>query len=110
MPTGARRSSPAFDPSFLAFQEAVAGHYALEREVGRGGMGVVYLARDVRLDRSVAIKLLPPDLGAQDTLRDRFKREARTAARLSHPHIVPIHAVDEARGFVFYVMSYIEGD
>jgi serine/threonine-protein kinase len=73
-------------------------------------MGVVYLARDVRLDRPVAIKLLPPDLAAHDTLRERFVREARTAARLSHPHIVPIHSVDEVRGYVFYVMSYVDGE
>jgi serine/threonine-protein kinase len=73
-------------------------------------MAVVYLARDVRLDRPVAIKLLPPDLAAHDKLRDRFMREARTAARLSHPHIVPIHAVDEVRGYVFYVMSYVDGE
>ena len=98
------------DRLFLSFQEALAGHYALERELGRGGMGIVYLARDVRLDRSVAIKLLPPELAAQDKLRDRFLREARTAARLSHPHIVPIHAVDELRGYVFYVMSYVNGE
>ena len=102
--------STAVDPLFLSLQEALAGHYALERELGRGGMAVVYLARDVRLDRPVAIKLLPPDLAAHDKLRDRFMREARTAARLSHPHIVPIHAVDEVRGYVFYVMSYVDGE
>ena len=102
--------SSAVDPLFLSLQEALAGHYALERELGRGGMAVVYLARDVRLDRPVAIKLLPPERAAHDKLRDRFMREARTAARLSHPHIVPIHAVDEVRGYVFYVMSYIDGE
>jgi len=107
---GNTASSAAVDPLFLSLQEALAGHYALERELGRGGMAVVYLARDVRLDRPVAIKLLPPDLAARDTLRDRFLREARTAARLSHPHIVPIHAVDEVRGYVFFVMSYVDGE
>ena len=80
---------------FLALQEAVAGRYFLERELGRGGMGVVYLARDVSLDRRVAIKLLPPELAASSELRTRFLREARTAAQLSHPHIVPVHAVEE---------------
>src|SRR3954471_2191648 len=100
----------ATDALFLAFQTAVVGRYSLERELGRGGMGVVYLAREVRLDRSVAIKLLPPELAAHDKLRDRFLREARTAARLSHAHIVPIHAVDEVRGYVFYVMSYVDGE
>jgi serine/threonine-protein kinase len=98
------------DPLFLAFQEAVAGRYSLERELGRGGMGVVYLAREVRLDRLVAIKLLPPALAAQGSLRDRFMREATTAARLSHPYIVPIHAVDEIAGFVFIVMAYVDGE
>lgn len=102
--------STAVDPLFLSLQEALAGHYALERELGRGGMAVVYLARDVRLDRPVAIKLLPPELAAHDKLRKRFMREARTAARLSHPHIVPIHSVDDVRGYVFYVMSYVDGE
>jgi hypothetical protein len=98
------------DHLFLSFQTAVAGRYSLERELGRGGMGVVYLAREVRLDRPVAIKLLPPELAAQERLRDRFLREARTAARLSHPYIVPIHAVDEVGDFVFYVMAFVDGE
>ena len=98
------------DQLFLAFQEAVAGRYSLERELGRGGMGVVYLAREERRDRLVAIKLLPLELAAHAKLRERFVREARTAARLSHPYIVPIHAVDEAGSFVFYVMAYVDGE
>ncbi|MDB4912454.1 MAG: hypothetical protein JWM95_98 [Gemmatimonadetes bacterium] len=97
------------DDLFLAFQRAVIGRYSLERELGRGGMGVVYLAREVRLDRQVAIKLLPPEFADKADLRDRFMREARTAARLSHPYIVPIHAVEEIGGFVFIVMSYVDG-
>jgi serine/threonine-protein kinase len=72
-------------------------------------MGVVYLARDVQLDRDVAIKVLPPHL-ARPGARERFVREARTAAGLSHPHVVPIHRVGEAGGFVFFVMSYVEGE
>jgi serine/threonine-protein kinase len=94
---------------FLELQEALAGRYSLERELGRGGMGIVYLAREVRLDRPVALKLLPATLAAQRPLRERFLREARTAARLSHPHIVPIHAVDEVGDYVFMVMAYVEG-
>lgn len=94
---------------FLELQEALAGRYSLERELGRGGMGIVYLAREVRLDRPVALKLLPAALAAQRTLRERFLREARTAARLSHPHIVPIHAVDEVGDYVFMVLAYVEG-
>jgi predicted Ser/Thr protein kinase len=95
---------------FLDLQAAVAGEYSLQRELGRGGMGVVYLARDVQLDRDVAIKVLPPHLARTTAARERFVREARMAAGLSHPHIVPIHRVGEAGGFVFFVMSYVEGE
>jgi predicted Ser/Thr protein kinase len=95
---------------FLSLQEAVAGRYSLERELGRGGMGVVFLARDVALDRLVAIKLLPPDLAAAPQVRQRFLREARTAAGLAHPNIVPIHSVEEQAGSVFFVMGYVDGE
>jgi len=95
---------------FLDLQAALAGEYSLQRELGRGGMGVVYLARDVQLDRDVAIKVLPTHLARDATARERFLREARMAAGLSHPYIVPIHRVGEARGFVFFVMSYVEGE
>jgi hypothetical protein len=98
------------DPLYLAFQSALAGRYSIVRELGRGGMGVVYLAREVHLDRLVAIKLLPPDKAERPRLRERFLREARLAAGLSHPHIIPIHAVDQVDGFVFFVMSYVEGE
>jgi serine/threonine protein kinase len=97
-------------PTFLALQGALAGRYALERELGRGGMGIVYLARDLSLDRPVAIKLLPPTLAGIPRLRERFLREARTAARLSHPNIVPIHSVEEHGEFVLFVMGYIDGE
>src|SRR5687768_8614884 len=103
-------ATPPLDPEFIGLQAALAGQYSLERELGRGGMGVVYLAREVRLERHVAIKLLPPALAVRPELRERFLREARTAAKLSHPNIVPIFRVDELGGFVFIVMAYIEGD
>lgn len=103
-------SAGAPGPEFLALQEAVAGRYALERELGRGGMGIVFLARDIALDRLVAIKLLPPALAASPDRRARFLREARTAARLSHPNIVPIHSVEESSGAVFFVMGYVAGE
>src|SRR5829696_4380757 len=93
------------DPEFVALQTALAGQYSLERELGRGGMGIVYLAREVRLERLVAIKLLPPGLAGRPDLRERFLREARTAARLSHPNIVPIFRVDDIGGVVFIVMA-----
>jgi len=98
------------DRLFLDFQAALAGRYSLELELGRGGMGVVYLAREVRLDRPVAIKLLPPHHAGDERLRDRFLREARTAAKLSHPHIIPIFAVDEVNEFVFFAMAYVAGE
>ena len=100
----------ALDQLFLEFQTAVAGRYSLERELGRGGMGVVYLAREVSLDRPVAIKVLPPWLAREPGLRERFVREARTAAQLSHPNIVPIHTVDDAAGLVFFAMAYLDGE
>jgi serine/threonine-protein kinase len=100
----------SLSPEFLSFQNALAGDYSLVRELGRGGMGVVYLARDVQLDREVAIKLLPPHLALDPGARERFLREARMAAGLSHPHIVPIHRVGEVGGFVFFVMSYVKGE
>jgi len=95
---------------FLELQAALAGEYSLQRELGRGGMGIVYLARDVQLDRDVAIKVLPMNLARLTSARERFVQEARTAAGLSHPNIVPIHRVGEADGFVFFVMSYVEGE
>ena len=95
---------------FLDLQTALVGEYSLQRELGRGGMGVVYLARDVQLDRDVAIKVLPTHLARTAAARERFVREARMAAGLSHPNIVPIHRVGEAGGFVFFVMSYVEGE
>ena len=95
---------------FLDLQAALAGEYSLQRELGRGGMGIVYLARDVQLDRDVAIKVLPTHLARDRAARERFLREARMAAGLSHPHIVPIHRVSETGGFVFFVMSYVEGE
>ncbi len=101
---------PAPDRLFVDFQSAIAGRYSLERELARGGMGVVYLAREVRLDRPVAIKLLPPSKASDPRLRERFLREARTAAKLSHPNIIPIHAVEEIGEFVFFAMAYIEGE
>jgi len=73
-------------------------------------MGVVFLAREVHLDRLVAIKLLPPERAADPTLRQRFLREARLAAKLSHPNIIPIHAVEENAGFVYFVMAFVDGE
>jgi serine/threonine-protein kinase len=101
---------PATSPTLLDLQQVVAGRYAVERELGRGGMGIVYLAQDLALERPVAIKLLAPALASDARSRDRFLREARAAARLSHPHIISIHAVEDHGPIVFFVMSYIEAE
>lgn len=103
-------SPEAFDADLIALQSALAGEYSIERELGRGGMAIVYLAREVRLDRLVAIKVMPLNLAARSELRERFMREARTSAKLSHPNIVPIFRVDEIGGFVFYAMAYVDGE
>jgi len=87
----------------------LAPTYELEKEIGRGGMGIVFLAKDARLKRNVAIKLLPPELAFRSEIRSRFLREAETAAQLSHPSIVPIYSVDEKQGLVFFVMAYVDG-
>jgi len=104
-------SSEANDrPLAQRLNEALGDSYTIEGEIGRGGMGVVYRARDERLHRRVAIKVLPPELAFQKDIRERFTREAQTAARLSHPHIVPIHDVGDGVGLVYFVMGYVEGE
>ncbi len=97
-------------PLASRLSEALGTAYTIEGEIGRGGMGVVYRARDERLKRRVAIKVLPPELAFQEDIRARFTREAETAARLSHPHIVPIHSVGEGNGLVYFIMGYVDGE
>jgi len=98
------------DSHLPALRQALAGRYDVHAPIARGGMGLVYLAREVRLDRLVAIKLLPPELTADAACRERFLREARTAAALAHPNIVPIYAVHEVGDFVFFTMAYVAGE
>jgi len=91
--------------------QALGASYTVEGEIGRGGMGVVYHARDERLKRQVAIKVLPPELAFREEIRIRFLREAETAARVSHPHVVPIHSVGEGPdGLVYFVMAFVDGE
>ena len=91
-------------------ERALGAHYELDCEIGRGGMGIVYRAKDRRLKRVVAIKVLPPELAFRGEIKTRFLREAETAAQLNHPNIVDIYSVDELSGLVFFVMAYIPGD
>jgi len=91
-------------------RQLLADRYTIERELGRGGMGAVFLARDVRLDRPVALKVLPRGYAADGSLRERFLRETRTAASFSHPNIVPVHAVEERGAVLAYAMGYVEGE
>ncbi|MCY7380964.1 MAG: serine/threonine protein kinase [Gemmatimonadaceae bacterium] len=94
---------------FIALQAALAGEYSLECELGRGGTGIVYLAREVRLSRPVAIKILPAELTAQSHLRAAFLREAQTAAGLTHPNIVNVYAAGERGGYAYIVMAFVQG-
>ncbi len=86
------------------------GPYEIQREVGRGGMGVVYLARDTRLDRDVAIKALPEHLAADPGRLERFEREARTLAGLTHPNVAGIYGVEEQGGAKYLILEYVDGD
>jgi len=93
-----------------ALEEALGFQYRVEQLLGRGGMGAVYRACELALDREVAIKVLPPERGADEDSRARFRREARTAARLSHPNIVPLITFGEVNGLAYYVMGYVRGE
>ncbi|MFB7462023.1 serine/threonine-protein kinase [Streptomyces sp. NPDC056224] len=86
----------------------IAG-YEVESEIGRGGMAVVYRARDLRLDRTVALKLLAPELARNDTFRQRFAHESRVAAAIEHPHIVPVFEAGETEGLLYIAMRYVAG-
>ena len=95
-------------------REQIAAHigsqYQVVRELGRGGMGIVFLARDIPLHRLVAIKVLRQEFASSDEHRERFRREARMTARLSHPNIVPVHSFGEVGQFVYIIMKYVHGE
>lgn len=90
--------------------DALTARYTIERELGRGGMGTVYLARDRTLDRHVALKVLPPEIASDTGLRDRFLRETRVAASFSHPNIVPVYAVEQHDDVLAYAMGFVDGE
>ncbi|HYW52202.1 MAG TPA: serine/threonine-protein kinase [Gemmatimonadaceae bacterium] len=98
------------DTELLArVERALAPQYEVVGELGRGGMGIVYRARDTRLKRTVAVKLLPPELAYRTEIKSRFLREAEMSAQLAHPNIVPIYSVDEKDGLVFFIMACVDG-
>ena len=90
-------------------KRALAPEYEVERELGRGGMAIVYQARETELDRMVALKVLPPELGPVGSVADRFKREARLAASLDHPNVIPVYRVGQAGGIMYMAMKFIDG-
>jgi hypothetical protein len=98
------------DPVRRSLERALGEQYVVLRLLGRGGMGAVYLARDVSLERLVAVKVLPLEKGGDARSRERFRREARTAARLNHPNVVPLHSFGEADGMQYLVMGYVQGE
>ncbi|HEX5576805.1 MAG TPA: protein kinase, partial [Gemmatimonadaceae bacterium] len=95
--------------SIQQLRDALAGSYTIDRELGKGGMATVFLAQDVKHDRIVALKVLHPDLAAS-LGPDRFLREIKLAARLNHPHILPLFDSGESKGILYYVMPYVEGE
>src|SRR3954466_16227403 len=100
---------PDNEPLYDRVVAALGDQYEVESEIGRGGMSVVYRARDRRLERPVAIKVLPPEMAYDPAIRMRFTREAQTSAQLSHAHIVPIYDVGERDGIAYFVMAVITG-
>ena len=92
---------------FDRLKASLADRYAIERELGAGGMATVYLAQDLKHSRQVAVKVLRPELAASLGV-ERFVREIEIAANLTHPHILPLFDSGEADGFLYYVMPYIE--
>src|SRR4051812_19381595 len=89
---------------------AVLAGYRIESVVGRGGMGVVYRARELDLDRVIALKVIAPELVEDPDVRERFLREARAAASIEHPNVIPVHAAGEDDGLAYIAMRFIEGD
>jgi serine/threonine protein kinase len=116
---GARMTDPASldgtglpepgEALLASVRRALAADYDVEREVGRGGMAVVFKGREKELERTVALKVLPPDLAPVSSIADRFKREARLAASLDHPNIIPVYRVGYTGGVLYMAMKYIDG-
>jgi eukaryotic-like serine/threonine-protein kinase len=110
-PGGTAQAAAASDEAanLAAVRRAVSAEYEVERELGRGGMAIVYKAREVELDRPVALKVLPPELAPVGTISERFKREARLAASLDHPNVIPVYRVGQTGGVMYMAMKFIDG-
>ncbi|HWS89120.1 MAG TPA: protein kinase, partial [Pyrinomonadaceae bacterium] len=106
---GEGAGGPVSTAPFESLAGRVLGRYRVEREIGRGGMGEVYLARDTRLDRPVALKLLPPSLTSDPARVRRFEREARAASSLNHPNIITVYDVGEQAGMHYIVTEVVDG-
>src|SRR5688572_25067168 len=105
----ASRPSATLSPSSAdRVRAAIGAQYLLDREIGRGGMATVYVARDIRHERDVAIKVLDPEL-ASALGPVRFQREIRVAARLQHPHILPVYDSGAGQGVLWFAMPYVDG-
>jgi serine/threonine protein kinase len=96
-------------PEIDTVREALQTEYTIDSELGRGGMAIVYKAREKHLERDVAVKVLPASLGFDKQFVERFEREARMSARLEHPHIIPIYRVGQAGNVIYFVMKYLRG-
>ncbi|MDY3559818.1 serine/threonine protein kinase [Gemmata sp. JC673] len=102
-------AAPAFRPPAAAGEVGTLGHYRIVRELGRGGMGAVYLAVDTRLDRPLALKVMLPAFAADGEAKERFLREAKAAARISHDHVVTVFEADERDGIAYIAMQLLQG-
>jgi serine/threonine-protein kinase len=109
MPLAPASADLAAEQLLGLLREATLGEYDIMGELGKGGMATVYLAHDIALDRKVAIKIMNPQTLMGEGMLDRFKREARTAASLSHPHIIPIYLVRETDRILYFVMKFVQG-
>src|SRR4051812_18617118 len=99
--------APDQDPESIdAVRHAVGGQYTVERLLGQGGMGAVFLGRDITLERAVAIKVIKPDAAASDVIRERFLQEARSVAKLRHPNIVSVYSAGDASGLLYFAMEF----
>src|SRR4051794_24262324 len=103
------RAPPAGKENEGSLIGVTVGGYLVDREIARGGMGVVYQARDVALNRAVALKVITPSLAANRTFRERFRRESRLAAQIEHPAVVPVYRAGQDGGRLFIAMRLIDG-